>query len=43
MYPVDVDKVAATLGGPRILGMHLNTVPELAAAVAHGLPKSVVS
>jgi putative toxin-antitoxin system antitoxin component (TIGR02293 family) len=42
MYPVNVAKVAAMLGGPRVLGSHLNTVSELAAAVAQGLPKGVV-
>ena len=42
MYPVTVAKVAATLGGPRVLGTQLNTVTELAAAVAHGLPRMVV-
>jgi putative toxin-antitoxin system antitoxin component (TIGR02293 family) len=43
MYPVNVAKVAATLGGPRVLGTQLNTVTELAAAVAHGLPRTVVA
>lgn len=42
MYPINVAKVAATLGGQRILGTQLNTVSELAAAVAHGLPRTVV-
>jgi putative toxin-antitoxin system antitoxin component (TIGR02293 family) len=42
VYPIQVSKVAAALGGERALGVQLNTVGELAAAVAHGLPKSVV-
>jgi len=42
MYPIQVSKVAATLGGERALGAQLNTVSELAAAVAHGLPRTGV-
>lgn len=42
MYPVNVAKVAAVLGGQGTLGVQLNTVGELAAAVAQGLPKTVI-
>lgn len=42
MYPVAVAKVAATLGGARTLGTPPSTLGELADAVAHGLPRSVV-
>jgi putative toxin-antitoxin system antitoxin component (TIGR02293 family) len=42
MYPIPVAKVAAALGGQHTLGAQLNTVSELAAAVALGLPKAVV-
>jgi putative toxin-antitoxin system antitoxin component (TIGR02293 family) len=42
MYPIQVSKVADALGGQRTLGAHLHTVAELAAAIAHGLPKTVV-
>ncbi len=42
MYPLDVGKVAATLGGPAAIGAAPATVVELAAAVARGLPRAVV-
>jgi putative toxin-antitoxin system antitoxin component (TIGR02293 family) len=42
MYPLDVTKVAATLGGPAVIGAAPVTVMELAAAVAKGLPRAVV-
>jgi putative toxin-antitoxin system antitoxin component (TIGR02293 family) len=42
MYPVNVSKVADALGGQRTLGARLDTVGDLAAAVAHGLPRAVV-
>ena len=42
MYPVQVAKVAATLGGLFVLGTQPQTVGELAAAVSRGLPRGVV-
>lgn len=42
MYPVDIAKVTAALGGARVLGTAPRSLPELAAAVAHGLPRGVV-
>jgi putative toxin-antitoxin system antitoxin component (TIGR02293 family) len=42
MYPLDVTKVTATLGGPAVIGASPATVAELAAAVARGLPRAVV-
>ena len=42
MYPLDVSKVAATLGGSAAIGTSPATVVELAAAVAKGLPRAVV-
>jgi putative toxin-antitoxin system antitoxin component (TIGR02293 family) len=42
LYPVDIAKVTAALGGPRVLGTAPRSLPELAAVVAHGLPRGVV-
>ena len=42
MYPIDIGKVTAALGGPRVLGTVPHSLPELAAAVAQGLPRGVV-
>lgn len=42
MYPIAIAKVTAALGGPRVLGTAPRNLPELAAAVAHGLPRGVV-
>jgi putative toxin-antitoxin system antitoxin component (TIGR02293 family) len=42
MYPIAVAKVAAALGGARTLGTTPSTISELAEAVAHGLPRTVV-
>ncbi len=42
MYPVDVGKVIAALGGPHVVGSAPHTVVELAAAVARGFPGAVV-
>lgn len=43
MYPLEVSKVMAALGGIRVVGSAPNTLVELAAAVARGLPGAVVS
>lgn len=43
MYPLEVRKVVAALGGERTVGSAPRTVSELAAVVAAGLPKSVVN
>ncbi|MGH7118525.1 MAG: antitoxin Xre/MbcA/ParS toxin-binding domain-containing protein [Acetobacteraceae bacterium] len=43
MYPLEVRKVIAALGGARTVGSAPETVSELAAVVAAGLPKRVVS
>lgn len=43
MYPLEVSKVTAALGGARAVGGTPRTVVELAAAVAHGLPAAVVA
>lgn len=42
MYPLEVSKVMAALGGARIVGSAPHTLAELAAVVAQGLPKAVV-
>jgi putative toxin-antitoxin system antitoxin component (TIGR02293 family) len=42
MYPLDVAKVAAALGGSRTLGAELRTLGELAEAVERGFPRAVV-
>jgi len=42
MYPIAVEKVAATLGGERILKTKVATVGDLHAAVRRGLPRGVV-
>jgi putative toxin-antitoxin system antitoxin component (TIGR02293 family) len=42
VYPVDIAKVTAALGGPRVVGAAPRSLPELAAVVAHGLPRGVV-
>ena len=42
MYPVEVDKVMAALGGRRTVGSTPHTLMELAALIARGLPKAVV-
>ena len=42
MYPVDIAKVSAALGGAGIMGSSPDTVAALAAAVASGLPTGVV-
>jgi putative toxin-antitoxin system antitoxin component (TIGR02293 family) len=43
MYPLEVSKVMAALGGARTVGSTPRTVVELAAAVARGFPGAVVS
>jgi putative toxin-antitoxin system antitoxin component (TIGR02293 family) len=43
MYPLEVSKVMAALGGARAVGSTPRTVVELAAAVARGFPRAVVS
>lgn len=42
MYPLEVRKVVAALGGERTVGSAPRTVGELAAVIAAGLPKTVV-
>jgi putative toxin-antitoxin system antitoxin component (TIGR02293 family) len=42
MYPVDVKKVAAAMGGRRVLKPLPHSVADLADAVARGLPREVV-
>jgi len=42
MYPLEVGKVMAALGGPGVVGSKPETVVELAEAVARGLPRGVV-
>lgn len=42
MYPVTVEKVAATLGGRKALGVAIGSLGALAAAVEQGLPRAVV-
>lgn len=42
MYPLEVTKVAAALGGMRALGAELRTLGDLAEAVERGLPRAVV-
>ena len=42
MYPLEVTKVAAALGGTRTLGAELRTLGDLAEAVERGLPRTVV-
>ncbi len=42
MYPLEVRKVVAALGGERTVGSAPGTVSELAAVIAAGLPKTVV-
>jgi putative toxin-antitoxin system antitoxin component (TIGR02293 family) len=42
MYPVEVAKVAAALGGTRTLRMELRSLGELTEAVARGFPRGVV-
>jgi putative toxin-antitoxin system antitoxin component (TIGR02293 family) len=42
MYPLEVSKVMAALGGVRAVGSAPRTVVELAEAVAKGLPRAVV-
>ncbi|HEY5299343.1 MAG TPA: antitoxin Xre/MbcA/ParS toxin-binding domain-containing protein [Acetobacteraceae bacterium] len=43
MYPLEVSKVTAAMGGSRAVGGTPRTVVELAAAVARGLPVAVVA
>ena len=43
MYPLEVSKVMAALGGSGVVGSTPHTLVELAAAVAKGLPGAVVS
>jgi putative toxin-antitoxin system antitoxin component (TIGR02293 family) len=42
MYPLAIAKVSAALGGTRALGARIRTIEQLVAAVARGLPRSVV-
>ena len=42
MYPLAISKVSAALGGTRTLGARIFTVDQLIAAVARGLPRTVV-
>ena len=42
MYPIDVAKVSATLGGARVLGVAPSSVGAMSEAIAHGLPRDVV-
>jgi putative toxin-antitoxin system antitoxin component (TIGR02293 family) len=43
MYPLEVRKVMAALGGARVVGSAPKTLVELAAVVAQGLPRGVVT
>jgi putative toxin-antitoxin system antitoxin component (TIGR02293 family) len=42
MYPLDVTKVAATLGGTRVIGIEVRSLGDLSDAVQRGLPRAVV-
>ena len=42
MYPVPVVQVVEALGGPDVLGEGVDTLSNLAGAVARGLPRSVI-
>ena len=42
MYPLEIAKVSAALGGTRALGARIGTIDQLIAAVARGLPRTVV-
>lgn len=42
MYPITVEKVAATLGGARVLVTEPHSLGELSDAIARGLPRDVV-
>ena len=42
MYPLEIAKVSAALGGVRALGCEPHSVGELSDAIAHGLPRAVV-
>ncbi len=42
MYPLEISKVVAALGGARVVGSAPHTLAELTAAVAQGLPSAVV-
>jgi len=42
VYPLEIAKVSAALGGARALGGEPNSIGELADAIAHGLPRAVV-
>jgi putative toxin-antitoxin system antitoxin component (TIGR02293 family) len=42
MYPLEVSKVAAALGGSQALGADVRTLGDLAEAVERGLPRAVV-
>jgi putative toxin-antitoxin system antitoxin component (TIGR02293 family) len=42
MYPVEIAKVSAALGGARTLGRDPHSVGELSEAIAHGLSRAVV-
>lgn len=43
MYPLDIAKVTAALGGVRALGCDPHSVAELSDAIADGLPRAVVA
>lgn len=42
MYPLEVKKVAATLGGPRAIGADVRSLGDLFEVVQRGLPRAVV-
>ena len=42
MYPLEVTKVAAALGGQRAIGVEVRSLGELHDAVERGLPRAVV-
>jgi putative toxin-antitoxin system antitoxin component (TIGR02293 family) len=42
MYPLEVSKVAAALGGTRVIGAEVRSLADLLDAVERGLPRAVV-
>ncbi len=43
LYPLEVSKVSATLGGSRVLRTDVTSITDLLLAVEHGLPRAVVA
>jgi len=43
LYPLEIPKVSATLGGFRVLHRDLTSVADLFLAVEHGLPRAVIA